>query len=638
MRQPFLHDAEVVLRAPAQVWSRGDGDMRAPIDGVHVADLRILSDVAVEVTGSSVEHIRTVRQTASTVLFTALLRGFDGEGADPRMRLDRRRTVDAAGVSETLVLTSGRAVPVDVELLIHARADLTPMPVVKAGGAPTTPEVDTAALTWGDADATVVLDATDMRAEVEGDAVRLLWRTTLPPHGRAEASWRVHVDDRTAVVTAPRATLPLRADPTGRGELDRWVGTALADLEALQLVLPGAPDDVFLAAGAPWFLTLFGRDAIWAARLLLPLGTGIAGGTLRVLARLQGTVHDPATGEHPGGILHELRRGENALDDGTVLPPRYFGTIDATPLWILLLHDAWAAGLPDDEIAALLPNLRAALRNLAAAVPAGGFLAYFDAVGTGLANQGWKDSGDSVQWGDGHLAAGPIALCEVQAYAYEAAEAAADLLFAFGAADEAATWTQWAADLRGRFRAAFWIDDEHGGHPAIALDRDGLAVDSLTSNIGHLLGTGLLDAADEARIAALLVDPRLDAGLGLRTLATDAAGYWPLSYHGGSVWAHDTAIAIRGLIASGFRAEARVLAEGLLRASTAFDGRMPELHGGEPSAAGTPLPYPAACRPQAWSAAAAIVVRTALTGPPDADSNPERSRPTALTAGASTPR
>ncbi|WP_375390121.1 amylo-alpha-1,6-glucosidase, partial [uncultured Amnibacterium sp.] len=360
-------------------------------------------------------------------------------------------------------------------------------------------------------------------------------------------------------------------------------------------------------------------------------------GTLRVLARIQGTATDDATGERPGGIVHELRRGDNALGDGAVvLPPRYYGTIDATPLWILLLHDAWRAGLPDSAVRDLLPALTAALGWLRDAVPADGFLAYLDTSGHGLANQGWKDSGDSVQWRDGTLASGPIALCEVQAYAHEAALAAVVLLRAIGDGAEADGWQRWAADLKARFRPAFWVDDADGGFPAIALDAHGRAVDSLTSNIGHLLGTGILDARDEARVAALLVDERLDSGYGVRTLATDMAGYWPLGYHGGSVWTHDTAIAVRGLLRAGFPAEARRLAEGLLLASRAFDARMPELHGGDPALAGAPVPYPAACRPQAWSAAAAIVVRDALTDPAHEERIPATTEP-APAAGRSTP-
>jgi glycogen debranching enzyme len=619
MRQPFLHDAEIALAAPAQAWSRADGTMSAPVDGLFVSDLRVIRGLVVDVDGSAVEHVRTDRRGATTIAFTALLRGLDAEdGADPRVRLDRVRTIDPSGMREVVTVTSARDAAVDVRLVLRLTADLAPMSTVKSGGsAPAVPfALADDGATWGSDEATARLTADGFTVTTDADGLRLELAVRLEPRTTTSAAWHVTAIDRSAVVAAPERPVPLAVAPSGVPELDEWTARALGDLEALELVLPDAPEDVFLAAGAPWFLTLFGRDSIWAARMLLPVDTRLALGTLRVLARLQGRVEDDATGERPGGILHELRRGENALDAGTVLPPRYYGTIDATPLWILLLHDAWRAGLRDDDVRALLPALHRALAWLRTSVPEDGFLAYEDRSGHGLANQGWKDSGDSVQWRDGRLAAGPIALCEVQGYAHEAALAAAVLLRAFDDPATAEPWEAWAAALQARFRGAFWVEDAEGGHPAIALDADGAAVDSLTSNIGHLLGTGLLDADDERRVAALLVDARLDSGLGLRTLATDAAGYWPLSYHGGSVWTHDTAIAVHGLLRSGFPDEAARLAAGLLRASRAFEGRMPELHGGDPASAGSPVPYPAACRPQAWSAAAAVVVRDAVVGGP----------------------
>jgi glycogen debranching enzyme len=250
-----------------------------------------------------------------------------------------------------------------------------------------------------------------------------------------------------------------------------------------------------------------------------------------------------------------------------------------------------------------------------------GFLEYVDTTGHGLANQGWKDSGDSIQWRDGTLADGPIALCEVQAYAYEAAVHGADLLEHFGLPG-AHEWRDWAARLKSRFADEFWVDDPEGGrYPAVALDAGKQPVDSLTSNIGHLLGTGILSPEEEATVADRITSPRLDSGFGLRTLSTDSAGFWPLSYHGGSVWTHDTAIAIGGLARAGMAERASGLIEGLLRAAERFDFRMPELHSGDAASdTGTPAPYPAACRPQAWSAAAAIEVLAVRLGlRPDGD-------------------
>jgi glycogen debranching enzyme len=442
-------------------------------------------------------------------------------------------------------------------------------------------------------------------------AVRL--RTEVELRGSAEVRFDLRLEDERAVVRAAApATIARPASRPADDRLARWLDRALGDLEALRLETVQAPGDVFLAAGAPWFFTLFGRDAIWAARMLLPLDTEAAVGTLRVLAALQGTRDDPESAEQPGKILHELRRDELALPrSGLRLAPRYYGTVDATPLWISLVADTRRAGLPDEEVRALLPHLRAALDWMrdAGDSDGDGLLEYIDTTGRGLANQGWKDSGDAVQWRDGRLAEGPIALCEVQGYAHRAALDGAELLDAFGGPGEGDAWRAWAGALADRFREAFWIEDPAGAFPAIALDAAKRPVDTVTSNIGHLLGTGLLRPDEAALVARRLVAPELASGYGLRTLSTDSAGYWPLSYHGGSVWTHDTAIAITGLAADGFHDEAAQLSEGLLRAAVAFEYRMPELFAGDPaSATPAPIPYPAACRPQAWSAAAAVAV------------------------------
>jgi glycogen debranching enzyme len=291
------------------------------------------------------------------------------------------------------------------------------------------------------------------------------------------------------------------------------------------------------------------------------------------------------------------------------LPPVYYGTIDATPLWACTLHDAWRAGVPEAEIEALLPTLEGALRWVVEDGDADGdgFLEYLDHSGHGLANQGWKDSADSVRFADGTIADGPVALCEVQAYAYEAAVHGADLLDAFGRPG-AERFREWAADLRERFRATYWCGEGADRFPALALDGNKRPVDTLTSNIGHLLGTGLLDPDEELTVARQLAAPDLDSGLGLRTMSAADGGYAPLSYHCGSVWPHDTAIVISGMHRAGLGEHAAGLVEGLLRASVAFDQRLPELWSGE----GQPVPYPTACRPQAWSAAAAVAVATVL--------------------------
>ena len=617
-RQPLLHDEFVTLRAPTQIWSTQDGLIgRHGVHGYWTGDQRAVSAVSVQVAGTDVEPIAVVPESASVTVFTALLRGLDDPGADPDVRLDHRRTARIDGVTESVRITSRLGHPTSVELVVRIRPDASGMDGVKHGADPVPVpfEVTGDRASWRSEAVTVTLRAPGAVIERDGADLLLRWESVVRHGVVGTVEWAVDFVAPEAVVVGPSEPARWRVPgDVADDRLRRWLARALTDLDALRVRRAGT-DDEFLAAGAPWFLTLFGRDALWAARFLLPVDTSIAASTLRALAALQGTRVDVGSAQQPGKIMHELRQpGHTAVGDQMSLPPLYYGTVDATPLWICLLHDAWRAGLPEEEVRALLPALDRALawmRDYGDA-DGDGLLEYIDESGHGLANQGWKDSHDSVQWRDGSYAGAPIALCECQAYAHEAAIHGAELLDAFGlpGADE---WRAWAARLADRFRQTFWIGDDAGRYPAIALDARKRPVDTVTSNIGHLLGTGLLTPAEERLVTDRLVREDMASGYGLRTLSTTASGYWPLSYHGGSVWAHDTAIAITGLTRGGFTAEARLLAGQLLAAAAEFDFRMPELHSGDAAAeVARPAPYPAACRPQAWSAAAVIPVWAAL--------------------------
>jgi len=620
--QPLLHDLLVAVAAPSQAWSGPDGQIRAGAQGVYDGDLRVLSHAVLTVAGREPELVAGGPAGPGAVEVVCLLRGVDGPGADPTLRLRRRRVVTPGTVTEHLRVEAGTAGPVRVPLRLEVGADLAEMEAVKGGalGPALAAEAVDGHVTWTSVAGTSILAAPGAALDLH-DPCRpvLTWTLDVHPGSPVEVSWEVASHVVGAVVLPAREPAPW-ASPVVRGDdrrLPALVDRALADLDSLRLRAAFAPDDTFLAAGAPWFFTLFGRDALWAARMMLPLGTELAGGTLRTLAARQGTRTDPDTAEQPGKILHEVRSKELPLGEaGGVLPPLYYGTVDATPLWICLLHDAWRWGMPVAEVEALLPAMLAALDWMAdhGDADGDGFLEYLDVSGHGLANQGWKDSGDSVQWRDGRLADGPIALCEVQGYAHEAALGAAALLDAFDRPG-AVRWRAWAGRLAQRFREQFWVDGPAGRHPAIALDAAKRPVDSLTSNIGHLLGTGLLDADEEARVAALLGSALLDSGYGLRTLSTDAIGYWPQRYHGGAVWAHDTAIAVAGLARTGHDAVAAGLVEGLLAAAADLGYRLPELHSGD-ARGSVPcvVPYPAACRPQAWAAASAVVLLSATLG------------------------
>ncbi|MDQ1575660.1 MAG: hypothetical protein QOH55_810 [Microbacteriaceae bacterium] len=615
--QPLLHDSVVLLSAPSQAWSNTDGDMYGyGIQGFYHSESRVLSEIALLVDGKRPEHLSNALVDATTATFVSLVRNVDDHTADPRVRINRTRRIADGSLTEEIELVNALTTRISTEVSLRLRSDFSGIQTVKSGridratAIHTSVEGDSVRLEAGSVTATILLEGADVT--VDDGEVTATWTVTIPAGSTVSLTWRIDASDSSAVVHGAKeasewSDLRVRTDDS---RLAAWVGAALKDLDALRMVTRDQPDEVFLAAGAPWFFTLFGRDSIWAARFLLPLGTTLAASTLRTLAARQGTREVAETAEQPGKIMHELRPGVLTIPGENVsLPPLYYGTVDATALWINLLHDAWKWGMPEVEVEALLPNLEAALAWMRdyGDSDGDGFLEYVDETGHGLANQGWKDSGDSIQWRDGSLADGPIALCEVQGYAYEAAVGAADILEHFGRSGE--VWRSWAASLKQRFAQSFWIDAPGGAYPAVALDVNKKRVDTVTSNIGHLLGTGILDEAESRLVAARLVSPELNSGYGLRTMSEDSAGFWPLSYHGGSVWTHDTAIAISGLGRAGFGAEAVSLIDGLLNAAVSFDYRMPELHSGDAaSEISAPVPYPAACHPQAWSAAAAIAV------------------------------
>ena len=609
-RQPLLHDLAVTLRAPTVCLSASDGQLRGSgTQGVLCGDVRVVARAVVTVDGIEPEPVAHGTDSASEAHFVGLVRHLGEQTADPTVWLRRDRTVLADGIRETFTLVNASDQELTSELCLDVDTDFAPLHTIKAGR-PLPTEAAGVTVTLDAPGATV--DPPRTGPATFAPPVVLSWTVTVPARSSASRSWSLSVRDTGAVVmpVTVRLNRPVgvRADDP---RLAALLARAVDDLDALLLAEPGYPGDVFAGAGAPWYFTLFGRDALWTATLLLPFDVTLAGGTLRALARKQGRAVDPGTGEEPGKILHELRRVTAAASTER-LPPLYYGTIDATPLWICLLRDAWRWGLPDDEVRALLPHLEAALGWVAR--HGDGFVVYHNPSGQGLANQGWKDSTDAVRFADGRRADGPVALAEVQGYAHEAALAGAELLEAFGA-EGAPRWRAYGAGLAARFRQRFWVADADGAFPALAVDGVGVPVDAPTSNIGHLLGTGLLDGRESALVAGRLLGPDMASGFGLRTMSRRAGGYSPLSYHCGSVWPHDTAVVARGLSRAGHGDAAAMLVGQLLNAADAFDRRLPELYAGfGADEVAAPVPYPASCRPQAWSAAAAVELLRVVLG------------------------
>ncbi len=408
-----------------------------------------------------------------------------------------------------------------------------------------------------------------------------------------------------------RATLPVvdadDADLTGA------IARAGEDLGALRIFDPDHPELPILAAGAPWFMTVFGRDSLLTAWMTLMADPSLARGVLETLARFQGQDVRDDTEEEPGKILHEIRfggAGDLSLRGGQV----YYGSVDATPLFVMVLAELRRWDPDDALVERLLPAADRALAWIEqhGDVDGDGFVEYRRRSERGLVNQGWKDSWDAVRHVDGELAGTPIALCEVQGYVYAAYVARAYL--ALEAGDDAGfvRYRDKALDLRRRFNEAFWLDEE--GWFALALDGDKRPVRALASNMGHCLWTGIIEPERAEQVAARLVGPELFSGWGIRTLGASMAAYNPVSYHNGSVWPHDNALCAAGLARYGYTDAAHQVIRGQLDAAAAHQDRLPELFAGfERGRLATPASYPTSCSPQAWAAASPLLwLRTLL--------------------------
>ncbi len=387
--------------------------------------------------------------------------------------------------------------------------------------------------------------------------------------------------------------------------LRRAYRQAVGDLRSL--LLQYVPGHYILAAGLPWFMAVFGRDSVISSIQTKLLGPSLMTGTLYTLANLQAKSRNQFRESDPGKIPHEIRQGELSVLE-RVPHTRYYGSVDATPLFLVLLSEAYQWTGDMDMVRELLPAAEAALRwiDRYGDMDGDGFVEYERRTRKGLVNQGWKDSHDSVAFADGRLAEAPIALAEVQGYVYDAKLRMAQLYRLLNEPRKASRLEKQAGELRQRFNEAFWMP-QHGFF-AEALDAHKNQVDSITSNPGHCLWSGIVDTDKAGKVVERLMAPDLFSGWGIRTLSSDMARYNPLSYHNGSIWPHDNSLIAAGMARYGFIDEARQVAFSILDACNGFpDNRPPELFAGYARRERTqPIPYPDANAPQAWASGAII--------------------------------
>ncbi|GGV24377.1 aminotransferase [Streptomyces longisporoflavus] len=449
----------------------------------------------------------------------------------------------------------------------------------------------------------------------DGTARCLVWSVRLPAHGQAEVNLRVEAHPSGGTpqpLPTPAGQLPEL--PQAEGDLLRACTQGLADLDLLRITATGPEGEPVSvpAAGIPWFLTLFGRDSLLTSYFALPYRPDAAAGTLAALAATRGTEYDAFRGEQPGRIVHEVRHGELA-HFRQVPYGRYYGSVDATPLFLVLLH-AHAEATADSALAARLErHARAAVDWMFTdgGLDEHGYLVY-EPDPNGLVNQNWKDSAGAICFTDGTQAKGPVAVCEAQGYAYDALIRTASLARTTWHDPAYAERLETAATaLRTRFHQDFWMPEQ--GFPALALDGEGRQVDALASDAGHLLWSGILDQEHAERVGRRLLRPDFFTGWAIRTLAAGQTPYHPLSYHRGSCWPHDNALVALGLARHGLTEELATLTRGLVDAAAHHAYRLPEVMAGyDRSELPEPVPYPHSCSPQAWAAATPLALLTAL--------------------------
>jgi glycogen debranching enzyme len=603
----------------------------ASAQGVFYADTRVLSTWRLLVDGEEVQPLAVIPRAPHHATFVGRAHP-RADRLESTLLVERDRYV-GMGMREDLTIRNVGNEPAGVRVTVAADADFADVFAVKEQRVHGAPErqVHTG-------DSVLEIEARwegrsrAVRIEAPGATVApgtLSFRDVVPARGEWRTTFLVQpivdgvdVKPRYPIgepieTSAPSVRLRRWRQGSPRvwaadNDLLRTLRRSEQDLGALRIFDPEHPEVAAIAAGAPWFMALFGRDSLLTAYMALPIDPQLALGTLQTMARFQGTKYDPLTEEQPGRILHEMRfgvEGSLALGGGSI----YYGTADATPLFVVLLGELRRWGLSYGVVEALIPHADRALEWIRTDGDrdGDGFVEYQRQTDRGLRNQGWKDSWDGINFADGTLAEPPIALCEVQGYVYSAYLARSFFAAEAGDSAGAALWAHRAAQLKEAFNERFWLPDR--GWFAVGLDKDKRPIDALTSNIGHCLWSGIVDEDKAQRVAEHLVSPPMFSGWGVRTLASTMGAYNPISYHNGSVWPHDNAIIATGLMRYGYVEQAHRVINGILAAAARLGGRLPELFTGlERARYHEPVPYPTSCSPQAWAAAAPVQLMRTL--------------------------
>jgi glycogen debranching enzyme len=630
-----------ILEGNTFVVSDDKGDIEASSTdptGLFSFDTRFLSRWVLTVNGQRLTALSTDdMQYFQTRFF--LVPGSGTVYVDAKLSVIREREV-ADGFREELRVLNHDNEPVDLEIRIEAASDFADLfevkDALKKKGQYGNEVVDNSLVLRYQRETYVRETWISASAAATVDAKGLTFHVTVPGHGEWATELEVVASQGSPDGAADgpisiRGQRRVRRDMT-RG-LEKWLQRAptvdcdweplehiyrrcMTDLAALRFSTLTMPGRALPAAGLPWFMTIFGRDSIFTSLQALPFTSELAATTLLALGERQGTRIDDFRDEDPGRILHEMRYGEMTAFEERPHSP-YYGNADATMLYVVLLdeYERWTGDTK------LVRDLEHAARAALAWIDeyadrqGNGYVSYQRRnAKTGLENQCWKDSWDSISYRNGDLPGFPRATCELQGYAYDAKMRGARLArLVWKDPAFADQLEKEAADLKRRFNRDFWIKD--GEYFAVALDGDGRQVDSLTSNIGHLLWSGIVDASKARAVVRHLMSPQMFTGWGVRTLAEGEARYNPIGYHVGTVWPFDNSFIAWGLRRYGFKAEAAAIVAGILEAAEVFDGRLPEAFGGYArSSTRYPVQYPTACSPQAWSTGAPLLLLRAGLG------------------------